>query len=362
MVYNSFLDIDGGFSLTQYGALLCNVRFFRAFWNSVGYTFVILVFSLPISLTAAYGFSRFDFKGKIGMLFLVILTMLLPFQATMVSQYMVLKWLGLINTPAAVIMPNIFGGFSTFLLTQYMSGIDRAIYEAADIEGIGALQTFLRIIIPQCKNMICGVAILSLVNYWSMIEQPSMFLNEYYRQPLSIQLGGTAFKSFANAGGVIFCILPLMLLYYNSDELIEGIGWVGGQGSILKKRDKKGLKPFVVFFVFMLAATLMAQKLSYLTTPKVSVYNPNTPVNVLSEYQTVIPEACLKNGAVYFIDIDRYNNTSYQAVAVPVTPIVFKDGYVALEETLSNDRQIIFHSSLPLHDGDVVEVLEDAAK
>ena len=57
MVYNSFLDIDGGFSLTQYGALLCNVRFFRAFWNSVGYTFVILVFSLPISLTAAYGFS-----------------------------------------------------------------------------------------------------------------------------------------------------------------------------------------------------------------------------------------------------------------------------------------------------------------
>src|SRR5690606_28805444 len=92
MIINSFKGYNGGFSLVQYGkALFQTEDFFRGFWNSVIYTFVIIGINIPLSLLAAYGFSRFEFKGKGFLYWLYIVLMLMPFQATMVAQYLTLK-------------------------------------------------------------------------------------------------------------------------------------------------------------------------------------------------------------------------------------------------------------------------------
>ena len=96
------------FSLRQYGLMLLQTpQFMRAFWNSVFYTGLILLVNVPLSLLSAYGFSRFRFRGRTPLFWLYIVMILLPFQATVVPQYMVLKGLKLLDTVWAVLLPNL---------------------------------------------------------------------------------------------------------------------------------------------------------------------------------------------------------------------------------------------------------------
>src|SRR5690606_1142775 len=118
------------------------------FWNSVIYTFVIIGINIPLSLLAAYGFSRFEFKGKGFLYWLYIVLMLMPFQATMVAQYLTLKALSIIDSPKAVILPNIFSTFGAFLITQYMRGMNKEIYDAGKIDGLSEFKLFLKIVMP----------------------------------------------------------------------------------------------------------------------------------------------------------------------------------------------------------------------
>ena len=99
MVLRGSLFWEGGLSLRQYGVILLQTpRFMRGFWNSVCYTGLILLVNVPLSLLAAYGFTRFRFRGRTPLFWLYIVMILLPFQATVVPQYMVLKALGLLDT------------------------------------------------------------------------------------------------------------------------------------------------------------------------------------------------------------------------------------------------------------------------
>ena len=121
-----------GFSLAQYEKILLGSKeFFAWFWNSAGYTAGILALCVPVAVLAAYGLSLHRFPGRNALLFLYTLLMLLPFQATVVAQYLTLRALGLLDTPAAIILPCAFGAFGAFLLTQFMRGLDGEILEAA---------------------------------------------------------------------------------------------------------------------------------------------------------------------------------------------------------------------------------------
>lgn len=145
MIFYSFKGIDGRFSLVQYGlALFQTEDFFRGFWNSIIYTFVIIGINIPLSLLSAYGFSRFNFKGKGVLYWLYIVLMLMPFQATMVAQHLTLKTLNIIDRPMAVILPNIFSTFGTILMAQYMRGINKEILDAGRIDGFGEFRLFCR--------------------------------------------------------------------------------------------------------------------------------------------------------------------------------------------------------------------------
>ena len=135
---------EGNWGLTQYILLLQNNRFFHAFWNSVLYTAAILAVNLPLSLLAAYGFSRFVFRGREVLFWIYIVMMLMPFQATVVPQYLTLTLLGIADTPWSVVLPNMFATFGTFLMTQYMRSFDRSLYEAAQLDGMNSFAVFWR--------------------------------------------------------------------------------------------------------------------------------------------------------------------------------------------------------------------------
>ena len=215
---------NGAFSLWQFEQiLLYDRRFYVWFWNSVGYTAAILLGNIPISFLAAYGFSQFHFPGRKVLFSLNILLMLLPFQATVVPQYLTFQALNLVDTRWAVILPGIFSAFGVFLLTEFMQGIDSEILQAAQLDGAGWTGILWHIFLPVCKPAIDSLALLQLLSSWSMIDQPLLFLRSEQILPLSLELSSQIFGESAFAAGIIFAFLPVTAYLFCGDALEQGI-------------------------------------------------------------------------------------------------------------------------------------------
>lgn len=361
------LKMGGNFTLRQYGmALLQTPQFFTGFWNSVMYTAVILAFNVPLGLLAAYGFSRFKFRGRDLLFWIYIVMMLMPFQATVVPQYLTLKWLNIVNTPWAVVLPNMFATFGTFLMTQYMRGFDKTLYEAAEIDGMSSFKTFTKLVAPICKPIISATAVLSFVNYWSLVEQPSLFLERASQQPLSVRLGGSAFGGVVFAAGVIFSVLPLLLYLYSYEDLQNGISLTANKSAKVdgksreERRGKTAKKLALVFVVAMIFCTLATQKISDVMLPRVSTYDVSRRPQVLSEYETVVPDACIKGAQVFMIMESSFDGKSPQAVAMDVEVKAKEGGYSAVSAYLKTDTVLVCHASKPVRNGDLVKIIGEA--
>ena len=218
------LSLFGQFTLFQYeDILLYQKEFYRWFWNSVIYTVVILVIQIPVSVLAAYGFTQYEFPGKKVLFSLYILALLLPFQATVVSQYLTLDAMHLLNTRLAVILPNAYSTFGAFLIAQYMRGISPEILQAAQLEGANGRQIFFHVILPLCRPAIVSQAVLQMFSCWSLIDQPLLFLRSRELTNLAVELTSDRFAASAPAAGVVFAILPLLAYLYCKDALERGI-------------------------------------------------------------------------------------------------------------------------------------------
>jgi len=156
--------------------------------------------------------------------------MLMPFQVTLVPNYLMADWLGLIHRPTAVILPGIFAAFGVFMLRQFMLHIPYAYIEAAKIDGAGHLRIFLTIILPMVKPGLAALVVLLFVDYWNMVEQPLIFLDPL-RQPLSVFLSrlsgewGTVF-----AASMLYMSPMVLLFLYAEAYFIEGVQLSGIKG------------------------------------------------------------------------------------------------------------------------------------
>ena len=104
--------------------------------------------------------------------FLYVALMLMPFQVTLVPNYLVADWLHILDTRWSIMLPGFFAPFSVYLLTKFMRRIPNSLIEAAKLDGANEWQIFSRICVPLCKGSIASVAILVFIDYWNMVEQP----------------------------------------------------------------------------------------------------------------------------------------------------------------------------------------------
>lgn len=218
-------------SFSQYVTVLFkSPDYLLKFWNSVILVVPIVVFQIFIALGAAYSFSRFRGRKKEIIFFLYIILMLMPYQVSLVPNFLVSKWLGILNTRAAIILPGIFSTFSVFLLTKYMRRIPKSLIEAAELDGASEWQIFTKVCIPLCKSAIASTAILVFIDYWNMVEQPLILLSDSDKYPLSIFLSeinkGEVGLAFAVA--VIYMVPTILIYLYGEEYLIEGISYSGG--------------------------------------------------------------------------------------------------------------------------------------
>ena len=156
--------------------------------------------------------------------------MLMPYQVTLVPNYLVAEKLNILNTYWAIWLPGIFSPFAVYLLTKFMKRIPVGVMEAAQIDGAGEWQIYRLICMPLCKGALCSAAILVFIDYWNMVEQPLLFFNDTDKYPLSIFLSKINAQEVGLAFAVAtFYMIPSLLIFlYGEDQLVEGIAYQGG--------------------------------------------------------------------------------------------------------------------------------------
>ena len=200
------------------------------FWNSVILTVPIVIAQIILSMGAAYGLSRYRRKWKEVIFFTYLILMLLPYQVTLVPNYLVADRLHILNTNWAIWLPGFFSPFSVFLLTKYVRRIPVSVMEAAEIDGCSEMQIFTHVIFPLGKGAMASVGILLFIDYWNMVEQPLILLENQDKHPLSVFLSkiNTNDVGLAFAVATIYMVIPMLIFLYGEEYLIEGISFSGG--------------------------------------------------------------------------------------------------------------------------------------
>ena len=214
----------------HYGRLLfLTPSFFVLFWNSVKMVGLILVGQLLVGVPAAWAFAAYRVRGSRTLFALYVVLMLLPFQVTMLSSYLVLNKLSLLNTHQAIILPAVFSTFPIFLSYGGFRQIPVQLLEAARIDGAGEFTIFLKIGIPLGKSGLMSAIVLGFLECWNLMEQPLAFLEDKALWPLSLYLPEISWTQagFALCASFVTLIPAAFVFVLGQDYLEQGIIYSG---------------------------------------------------------------------------------------------------------------------------------------
>ena len=213
-------------SFQQYAtALLRSPDYLLKFWNSVILVVPIVILQVGTAAITAYGFTRWRGKVRSFLFFFYVILMLMPYQVTLVPNFLVSEWLGILNTRWAIIFPGMFAPFSVFLLTKFMRRIPASLIEAAKLDGSSEWQIFKDICLPQCRSALYSIVILVFIDYWNMVEQPLVMISDATQHPLSVFLSqiNSGEVGLAFAVATVYMVPCLLLFLHGEDYLVEGI-------------------------------------------------------------------------------------------------------------------------------------------
>jgi ABC-type glycerol-3-phosphate transport system permease component len=185
----------------------------------------------------AYGFARFRFRGRNVLFILVLSTIMLPPQVTIIPRFILFRWLKWIDTFVPIILPAYLGGsaFYIFLLRQFFLTIPRELDDAAKIDGLGPLRIFTMIILPMSKPALAIIAIFSFLFNWNDFWHPLVFLSseEHYTVALGLySLQGHFFSTVSLLmAAAVMAMLPCLVLFFLAQKyFIQGVVITGVKG------------------------------------------------------------------------------------------------------------------------------------
>jgi ABC-type glycerol-3-phosphate transport system permease component len=217
------------------------VPFLAFYINSITVTGLAMIGQTASATLVAYGFARFRFPLRNVFFMLVLATLMVPWEVTIVPSFLLFKALGWLDTLTPLIVPHWFGGgpFFIFLLRQFFMTIPRDFDEAAKIDGANSLQILWHVLVPLCRPAITSVAIFSFLFHWNAFIEPLIFLNS--PEKFTISLGMRYFQTIPmEAGepkdhllmaGTIIMIAPCVLLFFFAQRyFVRGIVLSGLKG------------------------------------------------------------------------------------------------------------------------------------
>ncbi len=154
-------------------------------------TLIVVAFGfigLLLMAMAGYAFAKFEFRGRKWMFFLVLATMMIPIQVTMIPTYLILNGMKLTNTLIGIALPTLVSGFSIFLFRQFMSTIPTEMLEAARLDGAGEFRTFWQIVLPMSRPILAVQVVLTFISGWNSFLWPLIIASDQKLYTLSVGL------------------------------------------------------------------------------------------------------------------------------------------------------------------------------
>jgi multiple sugar transport system permease protein len=174
-------------TLHYFQQLFTELDFGRYLLNTIAVVLIGFIGMLFMAM-AGYGFAKFEFRGKKSMFFLVLATMMIPIQVTMIPTYLILSHIKLTNTLVGIAIPTLVSGFNIFLFRQFMSTMPAEILEAAKLDGAGEWRTFWKIVIPMSTPILAVQAVLTFIAGWNSFLWPLIIANDQNLYTLSVGL------------------------------------------------------------------------------------------------------------------------------------------------------------------------------
>ena len=201
---------------SNYHAVWENTMMLRFFWNSVFVTTITCCLRVVTAALAAYGYACFDFKGKNLFFYLTVGTMLIPGEATLLTNYETISKLHMINTYQGIIIMFIGSATSVFIMRQYFLGVSASIKEASEMDGCGDIRFFTRILIPISKPILVTVFITAFVEIWNVYLWPMLITNRNEMRTVQVgiaQLNSSEGSAYGVIMAAVIVLIPSLLVF-----------------------------------------------------------------------------------------------------------------------------------------------------
>lgn len=223
--------IDG----SAYERLFTQVPILRWVLNSVGVSLAVTFLQVLSSAMAAYAFTRLNFRGRNAVFVLFLATLMVPFQVMVVPLFIELRYLGLLDTYAGLIIPEMAMPFGVFLLRQAFLGLPRELEEAAFMDGAGHIRNFFTLVLPLSKPAIATVAVFSFMGSWNNFLWPLIIINspDLMTLPLGLSSLSSRFVTDWNLllAGATISVLPIVAVFLFAQRyVLQGVAMSGLKG------------------------------------------------------------------------------------------------------------------------------------
>jgi multiple sugar transport system permease protein len=220
-------------TLKQYGELFTRLNLGRYLVNSTLVSVGVTIISTLVNSMAGYAFAKYRFRGRDGIFRMLIASMVIPAQVTMLPLFLMLNRMGLINTYFGVIIPGIAGIFGIFLIRQFVQSIPDSLIEAARMDGASEWKIYRSIVMPLCKPVLITLAIFTFMGTWNDFLWPLIVMTDDSMYTLPVALAGLSGEHVQDTelmmAGSVLTILPVLLLfaamqrYYISGIMAGGV-------------------------------------------------------------------------------------------------------------------------------------------
>ena len=222
-------------TLQNFADAFTNIRLLRFILNSFIMAGCITLGQIITCSLAAFAFSFLEFKGK-GILFMVVMaTMMVPGEATIISNYLTVGNLGMLDTYPVLIIPYLTSAMGIFLFRQFYMTFPKSLYEAAKLDGCGNLRFIVKILIPLTKSAIGAMAVYTFINAWNMYMWPLLVTGS--NDMRTVQIGISMLNSVDSQSitmmiaGVVMVIIPSIAIFIaGQKQLIRGMFSGAGKG------------------------------------------------------------------------------------------------------------------------------------
>ena len=210
-----------------------SIPFVALFLNSAKVSIITTLAQLVTCSTAAYGFARLKFPGRDVIFMILLSTLMVPIQVTIIPIFLGMSKLRLVDTHWSLILPSLTSVFGVFLLRQFFLTLPHELEDSGKMDGAGYGTIFLRIILPQAGASVAALAIITFNNTWNSFFVPLIFLNSWNK--MTLPLGIASLKGYMGSGnqsavmaGICIAILPIVLAFIAAQRyFIEGVTLTG---------------------------------------------------------------------------------------------------------------------------------------